>query len=54
MKSFKIYDEQLDILEAKGLKINNRTFAKRILKKEDYYNLQDLFIHVIGGRPNEQ
>ena len=58
MKSFKTYDEQLDILVEKGLKIEDRTYAIRILKKEDYYNLingyKKLFVTVDDIRKKER
>ena len=58
MKQFKTYDELLDILVDKGLGIDNRTHAIRILKQEDYYNLingyKTLFVIVDDASKKER
>lgn len=38
-KPFKTLDEQLDLLEGRGLLIQDREFAKGILREENYYRL---------------
>jgi len=47
-KLFKTYDEQLDILKRRGLTISVDEEAKRILEKNNYYNVingyKDLFL----------
>lgn len=48
MKEFKTYEEQLKILESRGLIIQDRDFAMQKLKEENYYNIingyKDLFL----------
>lgn len=39
MKQFKTYDDQLESLERKGLIIENKEEAKKILVEENYYSL---------------
>ena len=38
-KIFKTLDQQIEILKAKGLTINDENFAKKILFRENYYFL---------------
>lgn len=53
-KPFKTYDEQLQILESRGMLFDNRDDAKRFLETESYYNIingyKDPFI--IAGTDN--
>ncbi len=48
MIDFKTYDEQIEILEKRGLIITDKNAAKKILKIHNYYNLinayKDVFI----------
>lgn len=48
MKPFKTIDEQLEILEKRGLQVNSKSFAKEVLLEEGYYNVingyKDLFL----------
>lgn len=39
MKPFKTYDEQIDILKSRNLKIKDKSKAKDILSQINYYNL---------------
>ncbi|MDU1315806.1 Abi family protein [Anaerococcus hydrogenalis] len=39
MKSFKTYDEQIDILKSRNLEIKDKSKAKDILSQINYYNL---------------
>ncbi len=39
IKEFKTFDEQIDILESRGLLINDKSFAQYILSTENYYNV---------------
>lgn len=41
MKDFASHDEQLEILEKRGLRITDKAAAKRILSRENYYALID-------------
>lgn len=41
MKDFATHDEQLEILEERGLKVSDQAAAKRILSRENYYALVD-------------
>ncbi|WP_236015647.1 Abi family protein [Planococcus soli] len=41
VKDFASHDEQLEILEKRGLKITDKAAAKRILSRENYYALID-------------
>lgn len=41
MKDFASHDEQLKILEGRGLKVPDKAAAKRILSRENYYALVD-------------
>lgn len=43
MIDFKTYDEQIEILKARGLIIDNETTAKNILKKNNYYNVVNAY-----------
>lgn len=53
-KPFKTFDEQLDILEGRGLYIGDREDAKRVLMREGYYAVvngyKDIFIDVEESR----
>lgn len=48
MIDFKTYDEQVEILQKRGMIISNPTAAKELLKQNSYYNLingfKDIFI----------
>ncbi len=48
MIDFKTYDEQITILQSRGMNIRNPTAAKELLKQNNYYNLingyKDIFI----------
>ena len=48
MIDFKTYDEQIDILQNRGMIINNPNIAKSLLKINNYYNLingyKDIFV----------
>lgn len=48
MIDFKTYDDQIKILQSRGMKINNPTQAKELLKQSNYYNLingfKDIFV----------
>lgn len=41
MKDFASHDEQLEILESRGLEVKDKAAAKRILSRENYYALID-------------
>ncbi|MCQ9628357.1 Abi family protein [Cetobacterium somerae] len=47
-KEFKTYQEQIEILKSRGLKLKDETAAKEYLKRENYYNIingyKDLFL----------
>ena len=47
-KPFKTYDEQIELLKSRGLKITSNNVALKILKEENYYNVingyKDLFL----------
>ena len=49
-KDFKTIDEQITILEFKGLKIENKEYAKQVLLRENYFFLNGyrhlFFFHV--------
>ena len=38
-KTFKSLEEQISILEGKGLVVNNKDFAKEVLLRENYFFL---------------
>ena len=38
-KNFKTLDEQIEILRNKGMTINDETFAKKVLLRENYFFL---------------
>lgn len=48
MKEFKTYDEQIELLKTRGLKIDDESFAIQKLEEDNYYNIingyRDLFI----------
>ena len=48
MKDFKTFDEQVNILEKRGMIITNREEVKAVLARENYYNVingyKDLFL----------
>jgi len=39
IKTFKTFEEQIEILESRGLTINDKSFAMYILSTENYYNI---------------
>lgn len=53
-KPFKTFDEQLDILEGRGMYIHDRAEAKRMLMREGYYAVvngyKDIFIDKAASR----
>ena len=48
MKKFKTYDEQIELLKTRGLKIDDENFALNKLQEDNYYNIingyKDLFL----------
>jgi abortive infection bacteriophage resistance protein len=49
MKEFKTYQEQIELLKIRGLKIDNEQFALKKLKEDNYYSIingyKDLFLN---------
>ena len=52
LKPFKTYEEQLQILENRGLIIFDQTFALKVLKQENYYNLINGYKELFLLTPN--
>lgn len=52
-KNFKTLDEQITILEYKGLKIEDKTYAKRVLLRENYFFLNG-YRHLFLKSANEK
>lgn len=52
VKPFRTYQQQIDILRARGLIIDDEEYAKRVLRSENYYRLSGYWLTMVKKQGN--